>query len=78
MTFRLRLVLFLVSSLAVLQVVTAVLVYEVTRRHVIGEGEHQTVREVVAAAAAHEPGRRELRLRETFLARLAHERVAAG
>jgi len=41
MTFRLRLVLFLVSSLAVLQVVTAVLVYEVTRRHVIGEGEHQ-------------------------------------
>jgi diguanylate cyclase (GGDEF)-like protein len=32
---------FLVASLAVLQILTAVLVYEVTRRQVIGEGEHQ-------------------------------------
>jgi len=41
MTFRLRLASFLVASLAVLQIVTALLVYEVTRRQIIGEGEHQ-------------------------------------
>jgi diguanylate cyclase (GGDEF)-like protein len=40
-TFRTRLVLFLVASLALLQVVTAVLVYEVTRREIISEGERQ-------------------------------------
>jgi diguanylate cyclase (GGDEF)-like protein len=41
MTFRLRLASFLVASLAVLQIMTALLVYEVTRRQIIGEGEHQ-------------------------------------
>jgi diguanylate cyclase (GGDEF)-like protein len=41
MTFRLRLASFLVASLALLQIVTALLVYEVTRRQIIGEGEHQ-------------------------------------
>jgi hypothetical protein len=41
MTFRIRLALFLIVSLALLQIVTAVLVYEVTRRQIIGEGEHQ-------------------------------------
>src|SRR5215470_7094423 len=41
MTFRLRLASFLVISLALLQIVTALLVYEVTRRQIIGEGEHQ-------------------------------------
>ena len=41
MTFRLRLASFLVVSLALLQVLTAALVYEVTRRQIIGEGEHQ-------------------------------------
>jgi len=41
MTFRLRLASFLVVSLALLQIITALLVYEVTRRQIIGEGEHQ-------------------------------------
>jgi diguanylate cyclase (GGDEF)-like protein len=41
MTFRLRLASFLVASLTVLQIMTALLVYEVTRRQIIGEGEHQ-------------------------------------
>src|SRR4029077_13908498 len=41
MTFRLRLASFLVASLAVLQIMPALLVYEVTRRQIIGEGEHQ-------------------------------------
>ncbi len=41
MSFRLRLASFLVVSLALLQIVTALLVYEVTRRQIIGEGEHQ-------------------------------------
>ena len=35
MSFRLRLAVFLVASLAILQSVTAVLVYEVTRRQVV-------------------------------------------
>lgn len=48
MTFRTRLVLFLVSSLAVLQILTALLVYEVTRRQIIGEGGRQLT---LAAAA---------------------------
>lgn len=41
MTFRIRLASFLVVSLALLQIVTALLVYEVTRRQIIREGEHQ-------------------------------------
>ncbi len=41
MTFRVRLASFLVASLAILQILTAVLIYEVTRRQVIAEGEHQ-------------------------------------
>jgi len=48
MTFRVRLVSFLVASLAILQVLTAVLVYEVTRRQLIAQGEQQLV---VAARA---------------------------
>src|SRR5262249_7298663 len=41
MTFRIRLVLFLVASLALLQLLTGALVYEVTRRQIIGEGQRQ-------------------------------------
>jgi len=41
MSFRLRLAVFLVASLAILQSVTAVLVYEVTRRQVVAEGKRQ-------------------------------------
>ena len=48
MTFRVRLASFLVASLAILQILTAVLVYEVTRRQLIAQGEQQLV---VAARA---------------------------
>jgi diguanylate cyclase (GGDEF)-like protein len=41
MTFRARLASFLVASLAILQLLTALLVYEVTRSQIIGEGERQ-------------------------------------
>jgi diguanylate cyclase (GGDEF)-like protein len=41
MSFRLRLALLFVATLIVIQVVTAVLVYEVARRGVIGQGERQ-------------------------------------
>lgn len=44
MTFRLRLALFLVAALVGVQALTAVLVYEVTRRHLIEEGERQLAR----------------------------------
>lgn len=43
MTFRVRLASFLVATLAILQIVTALLVYEVTRRELIGQGEQQLV-----------------------------------
>ncbi|HZP66024.1 MAG TPA: EAL domain-containing protein [Rudaea sp.] len=43
MSFRVRLVSFLVASLAILQIVMGVLVYEVTRRELIGQGEQQLV-----------------------------------
>ena len=43
MTFRVRLVSFLVASLAILQILTAVLVYEVTRRQLITQGQQQLV-----------------------------------
>ena len=43
MTFRVRLASFLVASLAILQILTAVLVYEVTRRQLIAQGEQQLV-----------------------------------
>ena len=43
MTFRVRLASFLVATLAILQVLTALLVYEVTRRELIGQGEQQLV-----------------------------------
>ena len=43
MSFRLRLAVFLVASLAILQSVTALLVYEVTRRQVVAEGKRQLV-----------------------------------
>lgn len=43
MTFRVRLASFLVASLAILQILTAVLVYEVTRRQLITQGEQQLV-----------------------------------
>jgi diguanylate cyclase (GGDEF)-like protein len=43
MSFRVRLVSFLVASLAILQILTAVLVYEVTRRQLIAQGEQQLV-----------------------------------
>lgn len=43
MGFRTRLALFLVVTLAAVQVLTAILVYEVTRRALIAEGERQLV-----------------------------------
>jgi HAMP domain-containing protein len=43
MSFRFRLAVFLVASLAILQSVTAVLVYEVTRRQIVAEGQRQLV-----------------------------------
>jgi len=43
MTFRVRLASFLVATLAILQIVTALLVYEVTRRELIAQGEQQLV-----------------------------------
>ncbi|TLY49644.1 MAG: HAMP domain-containing protein [Gammaproteobacteria bacterium] len=43
MTFRVRLVSFLVASLTILQILTAGLVYEVTRRQLITQGEQQLV-----------------------------------
>lgn len=43
MTFRVRLASFLVATLAVLQILTALLVYEVTRRELIAQGEQQLV-----------------------------------
>jgi diguanylate cyclase (GGDEF)-like protein len=43
MTFRLRLASFLVASLAILQILTAILVYEVTRRQLIVQGEQELV-----------------------------------
>ena len=43
MTFRVRLASFLVASLAILQILTAMLVYEVTRRQLIAQGEQQLV-----------------------------------
>src|SRR5258706_3799534 len=50
MTFRVRLASFLVATLAILQILTAVLVYEVTRRQLIAQSEQQ----LVAAARAFE------------------------
>ena len=41
MTFRARLASFLVASLVILQLLTALLVYEVTRSQIIREGERQ-------------------------------------
>ena len=41
MTFRVRLASFLVASFAILQILTSVLVYEVTRHQIIAEGERQ-------------------------------------
>ncbi|HEX6832604.1 MAG TPA: EAL domain-containing protein, partial [Rudaea sp.] len=41
MSFRLRLASFLIASLAIVQVLTAVLVYEVARRQLIGQGERE-------------------------------------
>jgi diguanylate cyclase (GGDEF)-like protein len=41
MTFRVRLASFLVATLAILQILTALLVYEVTRRELIAQGEQQ-------------------------------------
>jgi len=41
MTFRVRLASFLVATLALLQIVTALLVYEVTRRQLIAQGEQE-------------------------------------
>jgi diguanylate cyclase (GGDEF)-like protein len=43
MSFRLRLASFLVASLAILQILTAILVYEVTRRQLIVQGEQELV-----------------------------------
>jgi diguanylate cyclase (GGDEF)-like protein len=43
MTFRFRLASFLVATLALLQVATALLVYEVTRRQLIAQGEQELV-----------------------------------
>jgi diguanylate cyclase (GGDEF)-like protein len=43
MTFRVRLASFLVATLAVLQIVTALLVYEVTRHQLVAQGEQQLV-----------------------------------
>lgn len=52
MGFRFRLASFLVASLATVQTLTAVLVYEVTRRALIAEGQRQMV--VAATAFAHQ------------------------
>jgi diguanylate cyclase (GGDEF)-like protein len=43
MSFRVRLASFLVASLAILQILTATLVYEVTRRQLIAQGEQELV-----------------------------------
>jgi diguanylate cyclase (GGDEF)-like protein len=43
MTFRARLASFLVASLAILQILTAILVYEVTRHQLIVQGEQQLI-----------------------------------
>ena len=51
MSFRLRLAVFLVASLAILQSVTAVLVYEVTRRQIVAEGKRQL--EIAGTTFAH-------------------------
>ena len=48
MGFRLRLALFLVATLAAVQLLTAALVYEVTRRALIKEGERQLAQTAVA------------------------------
>src|SRR5690242_5949118 len=43
MTFRVRLASFLVATLALLQIATALLVYEVTRQQLVAQGEQQLV-----------------------------------
>ncbi|MEP7041985.1 MAG: EAL domain-containing protein [Dokdonella sp.] len=50
MSFRLRLALLFVTTLVAVQVFTAVLVYEVARRGVIAEGEHQLVAQADAVS----------------------------
>ena len=52
MSFRVRLASFLVATLAVLQIATALLVYGVTRRELIAQGEQQLV--VASKAFAHQ------------------------
>lgn len=52
MSFRLRLALFFVATLVVVQALTAVLVYEVTRHELIREGQRQLG--VAASAFAHQ------------------------
>lgn len=54
MGFRLRLALFFVATLVTVQLLTAVLVYEVTRRALISEGEHQLAANAKAFVAQME------------------------